>query len=102
MAAPYLLILDEPCAGMDPGAREKFLSALASLGQRRTLPALVFVTHHPEEILPLFNRTVVIKHGKVMAEGPTEEILNARTVERLYGVSFSLVRRNGRVWPVPE
>ncbi len=101
MAAPYLLILDEPCAGMDPGARETFLSALSSLGKKRSLPALIYVTHHPEEILPIFTRTLVLKNGKVMRDGATEEILTPRTIEELYGVPLSLIKRNGRYWPVP-
>ncbi len=102
MAAPYLLILDEPCAGMDPGARETFLSALFSLGKQRSLPALIFVTHHPEEILPIFTRTLILKEGRVMKQGPTGEILTSGTMEQLYGASLSLVRKNGRYWPMPE
>ncbi len=101
MAAPYLLILDEPCAGMDPGARETFLSALLSLGKKKNVPAFIYVTHHPEEILPIFTRTLILKHGKVMKDGMTEEILTSRTIEQLYGVSLSLIRKNDRYWPVP-
>ncbi|MGD0231381.1 MAG: ATP-binding cassette domain-containing protein [Syntrophorhabdales bacterium] len=100
MAAPYLLILDEPCAGMDPGARETFLSALLAVGQKRTLPCLIYVTHHPEEILPIFTRVLILKDGRVMQEGPTAEILSSRTMERLYGVSMELMKRKGRFWPV--
>jgi iron complex transport system ATP-binding protein len=102
MAAPYLLILDEPCAGMDPGARETFLAALLSLGRKGDLPALVYVTHHPEEILPIFNRTLVLSKGKVAAKGETGAILTAPTLKRLYGVSVELMKRNGRYWPVPK
>jgi iron complex transport system ATP-binding protein len=101
MADPYLLILDEPCAGMDPGAREIFLSALLSLGRKRSLPALIYVTHHPEEILPIFTRTLVLKAGRVMADGMTAEVLTNRTIKRLYGVSVELVKKNDRYWPIP-
>jgi iron complex transport system ATP-binding protein len=102
MAAPYLLILDEPCAGMDPGARETFLSALLALGKQMRLPALIYVTHHPEEILPIFTRTLILKRGKVMREGETGEILTPDTMEQLYGASLSLIKRDGRYWPVPK
>ncbi len=102
MAEPYLLILDEPCAGMDPGARETFLSALSSLGEKRSLPGLIYVTHHPEEILPIFTRTLILKEGKVMAEGATEEILTSQTIKQLYGVSVRLIEKNGRYWPIPD
>jgi iron complex transport system ATP-binding protein len=99
MAAPYLLLLDEPCSGMDLGARETFLSALFSLGKKKSLPALVYVTHHPEEILPVFTRTLVLKEGKVIRNGATEEVLTPRTLKELYGVSLSLMKSNGRYWP---
>jgi len=101
MADPYLLILDEPCAGMDPGAREIFLSALLALGGKRTLPALIYVTHHPEEILPIFARTLILKGGKVMARGMTARVLTNHTLKRLYGVSVELVKKNDRYWPIP-
>jgi iron complex transport system ATP-binding protein len=102
MAAPYLLILDEPCAGMDPGAREAFLSALLSLGRKGDLPALVYVTHHPEEILPIFTHTLILKEGKVAAKGATRTILTPPAMEQLYGVSVELIEREGRYWPVPH
>ncbi len=102
MARPYLIILDEPCAGMDPGARETFLSALSPLAGRTDLPALVYVTHHPEEILPAFTRALVIKDGRIMSSGATDSALNSRMFKDLYGVSVQLMQKKGRYWPVLE
>jgi len=102
MAEPYLLILDEPCAGMDPGARETFLSALATLAEKRSLPVLIYVTHHPEEIIPAFTRILAVKDGSIVATGPTDDMLTSQTLYALYGISLSLVKRNGRYWPVPR
>ena len=102
MARPYLLILDEPCAGMDPGARELFLSALSPLAEKIDLPALVYVTHHPEEILPAFTRALVIKEGRVVARGATDSTLSSAMFNDLYGVSVQLMKKKGRYWPVPE
>ena len=101
MTEPYLVILDEPCAGMDPGAREAFLSSLLSVGKNGSHPSLVYVTHHMEEILPVFEKTLVLKNGRVILCGKTDEIVTSQTIEKLYGVSMQIIRRNGRYWPIP-
>jgi iron complex transport system ATP-binding protein len=102
MTDPYLIILDEPCAGMDPGAREVFLSSLSAIGQNGKIPSMVYVTHHVEEILPLFRKILLLKEGQVVGMGDTGAVLSAQTMRRLYGVSLQLVNRNGRYWPIPQ
>lgn len=102
MTDPYLIILDEPCAGMDPGAREVFLSSLSSIGDNGKIPSLVYVTHHVEEILPLFRKTMLLKEGQIIRSGDTEEVLCTSTLKQLYGVSLRLLKKNGRYWPIPE
>ena len=69
MAKPRVLILDEPCAGLDPAARDKFLQFLQRLGGRENSPALILVTHHVEEIMPVFSRVLILKNGRVLATG---------------------------------
>ena len=100
MTKPYLIILDEPCAGMDPGARENFLATVRSIGKQKKLPALIFVTHHIEEILPLFGKTLVLKDGKVLHVGNTSKVLKQKLLQELYDVTVELVRRKGRYWPI--
>jgi iron complex transport system ATP-binding protein len=100
MAKPYLIVLDEPCAGMDPGARENFLATLRSVGKQKTLPSLLYVTHHVEEILPLFGKTLILKEGRVLYSGATRAVLNSEMLEALYGVPMSLIKKRGRYWPV--
>lgn len=100
MTEPYLIILDEPCAGMDPGAREAFLSSLSSIGRNGDHLSLVYVTHHMEEILPFFKKTLVLKDGKVIMAGETDQIIIPQTIEQLYGVSMEILKRNGRYWPI--
>jgi iron complex transport system ATP-binding protein len=100
MTKPYLIILDEPCAGMDPGARENFLVTLKQIGRQKRIPALIFVTHHIEEILPLFQKTLVLREGKILYAGNTRQVLTPKVLEELYGAPLSVVRRKGRYWPV--
>src|SRR5688572_11521716 len=77
MARPQLLILDEPCAGLDPVAREKFLQLVPALAEthaprskeRQAVEALIFVTHHVEEITPLFTHALLLRAGGVVAAG---------------------------------
>jgi iron complex transport system ATP-binding protein len=101
MADPFLLILDEPCGGLDPGSRELFLSSLQTLGTKDTCPNLIFVTHHPEEIMPLFTHTIIIDKGNSIAKGRTDEILTSDMVNTVYGISVELLKKNGRYWAVP-
>jgi cation:H+ antiporter len=61
MARPRLLILDEPCAGLDPVAREHFLAFVERLARRKNAPALVLVTHHVEEITPAFTHALLLR-----------------------------------------
>jgi iron complex transport system ATP-binding protein len=100
MTKPYLIVLDEPCAGLDPGARENFLRALKLLGGRKRIPALIYVTHHVEEILPLFGKTLVLREGRVLHAGATRAVLNGGVLEELFGVALTLIRKKGRYWPI--
>ena len=100
MTKPYLIILDEPCAGMDPGAREQFLSILKKFAAGRVVPALIYVTHHIEEILPEFGKTLVLRHGRILHAGPTRQVMQPGLLKQLYGVPLTLIKKKGRYWPV--
>ncbi|MEM8868307.1 MAG: ABC transporter ATP-binding protein [Verrucomicrobiota bacterium] len=90
MADPKLLILDEPCAGLDPVAREHFLQSLQNLAQSRKAPALIFVTHHIEEIFPEISHVLLLKNGKVLAQGPKAEILNSSLLSAALGAPITV------------
>ena len=84
MAKPLVIFLDEPCGGLDPGAREILLAALEQLAQASDQISMVMVTHHVEEIMPAFSNTLAMGAGKVTAMGETSQILNAELMEELY------------------
>jgi len=87
---------------MDPGAREAFLSSLSSIEGNGIFPSLVYVTHHVEEILPMFKKALLLKEGKIIRSGNTEDVLTSQILKKLYGVSLMLVKKNGRYWPLPK
>ena len=99
MARPQLLILDEPCAGLDPVARENFLQFIEKLARRRgaTKPALVLVTHHVEEIMPAFTHALLLQGGCVHAAGPRREVLTSRNLSAIFGAPLQLARRGHRL-----
>ena len=96
MARPRLLILDEPCAGLDPAAREHFLQFLQRLGRRRTSPTLVLVTHHVEEIMPVFSHVLVLQGGRILAAGRKSETLTGDVLSRAFDARVVLHKQRGR------
>lgn len=93
---PRILILDEPCAGLDPVARESFLGFLDRLLHRGRGPAIVLVTHHVEEIVPGFTHALLLKDGQVEASGPLSSTLHTETLERVFDTPLLLRKRNHR------
>jgi iron complex transport system ATP-binding protein len=96
MAEPALLILDEPCAGLDPVAREHFLQFLQRLGRKKKSPALVLVTHHVEEIMPVFSHALLLRKGRIDAAGKISDVMTSRGLSKTFGASMRLEKRAGR------
>ncbi len=96
MAKPRVLILDEPCAGLDPAAREHFLQFLQRLGAQKNSPTLVLVTHHVEEIMPVFSHLLVLKGGRVLAAGEKADVLNSRNLSQAFNVQMKLNQSENR------
>ncbi len=96
MSAPRLLILDEPCTGLDPVARHDLLRAVEAMGQQPHGPALVYVTHHVEEVLPVLGHTLLLSRGRTCALGPTERVLTGENLSRCFERPVNLSRQAGR------
>lgn len=101
MAEPMVIFLDEPCGGLDPGARETLLTALDKLASQTSDVSIVLVTHHVEEIMPAFSKTLIVAGGKTLNVGPTAEIVDEALLADLYRVEVKqLIRAGGRLWPI--
>jgi iron complex transport system ATP-binding protein len=88
-----LLILDEPCAGLDPVARENFLGFLQRFGSKKNAPPLVLVTHHVEEISPFFTHALILKEGRPLAAGPIIQTLTSGNLSEAFDAPVTLSRR---------
>jgi iron complex transport system ATP-binding protein len=96
IAQPRLLILDEPCAGLDPVAREHFLCFVQRLAHTAAAPALVLVTHHVEEIVPGFTHALLLRDGRATASGPLNKTLTTANLTQAFSAPLKLSRRSGR------
>lgn len=96
MAQPKVLILDEPCAGLDPAARESFLAFLDQLGRQSGGPNLVLVTHHVEEITPVFTHGLLLHRGRVSACGRIPQVVRSAELSEAFGARVQVRRTRGR------
>jgi iron complex transport system ATP-binding protein len=96
MTDPELLLLDEPGAGLDLGAREDLLASLEVLADDEDAPALVMVSHHVEEIPVGFTHVLLVRDGRVVAQGPIGEALTADHLSQTFGQRIQLDHDGGR------
>lgn len=96
MARPDVLLLDEPCAGLDPVASEAFLNTVNELCRRRATPTVLLVTHHVEEITPVFSHVLLLRGGAVVAGGAKSDIMTTGLMTQMYGRELRLKKIRGR------
>ncbi|MGH8063515.1 MAG: ABC transporter ATP-binding protein [Pseudoxanthomonas sp.] len=80
---PQALLLDEPTAGLDLVAQRDFLQLLRKLAQQGI--TLVLVTHHLEEIVPEIDRVILLREGRVLADGARADVLTSELLSQAYG-----------------
>ena len=98
MPDPDLLLLDEPAASLDLGARETLIRDLADLAAEPRPAAIVLVSHHVEEIPPGFSHALVMADGMAVATGPLADVVTADVLSRAFGLPIEVDRRDGRTW----
>ncbi|HFU3844275.1 TPA: ABC transporter ATP-binding protein [Streptococcus suis] len=91
MEEPAILILDEATVGLDLLARERLLHHIDHICQLPTAPSIIYVTHHAEEITDNFTHVLLLKDGKVLAQGPKEDILTPELLSDFYGNQVELI-----------
>jgi len=96
MTDPELLLLDEPAASLDLGAREELITLLGGYASAKSAPAIVMVTHHVEEIPSGFTHALLMKNGAITAAGPIDEVLNPANLSLTFGLELSLEKSNER------
>jgi iron complex transport system ATP-binding protein len=96
MTEPQLLLLDEPCAGLDMGGRERLLARLGSLAADAVAPPTVMVTHHVEEIPAGFTHILLLCAGRVLVAGPIGTALSAPHLSDCFGLPLELTSVNHR------
>jgi iron complex transport system ATP-binding protein len=96
MPDPELLILDEPAAGLDLGAREDLLTRLSGLALDPAAPTSLLVTHHVEEIPSGTTHALLLRDGGVVAAGPISEVLTSANISQAFGLTIDLSHENGR------
>jgi iron complex transport system ATP-binding protein len=95
---PDLLILDEPCAGLDPGAREQLIEDVDRLCAKTNGPTLILVSHHVEEIPAHGTHGLLLKDGRTLAAGPLSEVLTDALLSELYNYPCKVGFDKGRYW----
>ena len=96
MLDPELLLLDEPAAGLDLGAREQLAVLLARLNSEPDLAATVVVTHHVAEIAAGTTHAIVLRSGRVLAAGPVGETVTGSVLTEAYGLPLRVERVGNR------
>lgn len=96
MRDPEIVHLDEPTAGLDIGARERVLADLAAWAHDPCAPATIVVTHHLEEIPAGFTHALVLRDGRILAQGPIATTLTSETLSECYGIALRVDQTDSR------
>jgi len=97
-ANPELLLMDEPAAGLDVGARENLLGRLSAIAQDPTAPVQVMITHHVEEIPAGFSHAALLRGGRIVAKGPIDAVLTDENLSRTFDTPLLVSKVFSRFW----
>jgi iron complex transport system ATP-binding protein len=90
---PKALMLDEPTAGLDLPARQRFLGTLQKIA--RHSKTIILVTHRVEEIFPEINRVILLKQGRILLDGAKKEVLTSEHLSALFEAPITVHQHHG-------
>ncbi|RME66631.1 MAG: ATP-binding cassette domain-containing protein [Verrucomicrobia bacterium] len=93
-AKPSLLLLDEPCAGLDPVARKHLLALIEKQARKKRGPGLILITHHVEEITPAFTHVLLMRAGRCLTAGPIASTLTSENLSKTFRTRIHLTRQD--------
>jgi iron complex transport system ATP-binding protein len=90
---PQMLLLDEPSNALDLAAQRELREALRRVAREGV--GILMVTHHLADILPEIDRVILMKDGRIFADGAKEELITREMLSALFGVELELTVRHG-------
>ncbi|MDR1320531.1 MAG: ATP-binding cassette domain-containing protein [Gracilibacteraceae bacterium] len=94
---PEILVLDEPCTGLDIYAREHLLNTVRDLAENPDL-AIIYVTHYTDEIIEVFDRCLLLRNGYSFLQGCTNEIFSAETLSDFLRYPVRVTKQDGKIY----
>jgi iron complex transport system ATP-binding protein len=91
--APEALVLDEPTASLDFRAVRELREILRKVTAAGT--SMILVTHHLEDIIPEIERVVILKEGRIVRDGPKQDVLTSEELSRLFDLPAQVLERGG-------
>jgi iron complex transport system ATP-binding protein len=90
---PQMLLLDEPSNALDLAAQRELREALRRVAQQGT--GILMVTHHLADILPEIDRVIMMRAGRIFADGPKSELITSEKLRALFGVEVNVIQHDG-------
>jgi len=100
IAENALLLMDEPCAGLDIPSRENLLRHIDATTKMADGPTVLLITHHIEEIVDGITHVLLIRDGMICASGKKEEIINSESISELFNTPVKVQKSNRRSWAI--
>src|SRR5262249_46013053 len=96
MAAPELLVLDEPASGLDLAGRELLVGGMERAVERGTLSTSVVIAHHLEDLPATTTHALLLREGSTIAAAPAPDGLTGEALSACFGLDVTVDRRDDR------